>query len=227
MRDGLHPGAHPCQKAGPVPAREQERVVSNQWADSLDIERAIRGDRDAMDRVWRRVRRWVGAVVLAHKPREADLEDLMQQVALKLCSSITDVRDPGAFKPWLRSVAINTARAEGRKTTRRRAGFLRFVSSSAPNLDSASRDPELSEHARRVLDAARRLPENYRDPVVMRCLHEMSYREIGEVMGLPETTVETRIARGRRMLRETLRQMDEQEEARRDSVAAALTGGAP
>jgi DNA-directed RNA polymerase specialized sigma24 family protein len=30
----------------------------------------------------------------------------------------------------------------------------------------------------------------------------MSYREIGRVMGLPETTVETRVARGRRMLRE-------------------------
>lgn len=49
---------------------------------------------------------------------------------------------------------------------------------------------------------ARDLPEGYREPLLMRCLKGMSYREIGEAMDLPETTIETRIARGRRMLRE-------------------------
>ena len=37
---------------------------------------------------------------------------------------------------------------------------------------------------------------------MMKAVRGMSYREIGEVMDLPETTVETRIARARKMLRE-------------------------
>jgi RNA polymerase sigma-70 factor (ECF subfamily) len=49
---------------------------------------------------------------------------------------------------------------------------------------------------------AMNLDEGYREPLLLRCVQELSYREIGEILGLPETTVETRIARGRRMLRE-------------------------
>lgn len=49
---------------------------------------------------------------------------------------------------------------------------------------------------------AMQLPDGYREPLLMKAVQGMSYREIGEVLGLPETTVETRIARGRRMLRE-------------------------
>jgi DNA-directed RNA polymerase specialized sigma24 family protein len=36
----------------------------------------------------------------------------------------------------------------------------------------------------------------------LKAVHNLSYREIGLVLGLPETTIETRIARARRMLRE-------------------------
>jgi RNA polymerase sigma-70 factor (ECF subfamily) len=49
---------------------------------------------------------------------------------------------------------------------------------------------------------ARTLPEGYREPLLMRCVRGMSYKQIGAVLDLPETTIETRIARGRRMLRE-------------------------
>ena len=52
------------------------------------------------------------------------------------------------------------------------------------------------------MELARELPEGYREPLLMRCARGMSYTQIGAVLGLPETTVETRIARGRRMLRD-------------------------
>lgn len=167
-----------------------------------------------MSRVWEGTRRWVAAVLLAHKSRTTDLEDLLQQVALKVCTKIHEVRDPSAFKPWLRTVAINTARADGRKTTRRRFGMLRLAGSTRPE-----REPEhlrgmtLSDDAKRVLDAAVALPEHYREPVLMRCLHAMSTKQIADVLGLSETTVETRVARGRRMLRETLEHAQNKKES--------------
>lgn len=191
------------------------------WTDIELIERAIGGDRGALDALWRGVRRWVGAIVLAHKPRESDLEDLMQQVALTMCARIGEVRDPEGFKAWLRRVAINTARAEGRKTTRRRAGFLRFMGAAPDRGDEA--DGHLSDRARAVLEASRGIPEKYREPVMLRCVHGMSHRQIGAVMGLPETTVETRIARGRRMLRGAIERMDTADAAPEPAGAA---GGA-
>jgi RNA polymerase sigma-70 factor (ECF subfamily) len=58
------------------------------------------------------------------------------------------------------------------------------------------------EEGRRLMELARRLPDGYREPLLLKAVHGLSYREIGRILGLPETTIETRIARGRRQLRE-------------------------
>jgi RNA polymerase sigma-70 factor (ECF subfamily) len=180
----------------------------DEWHTNRDaIASAIAGDRDALRTVWAEHRRWVAAILLAHKPRQADLEDLLQTVAVQMCRKAHEVRDPDAFRPWLRMVAINIARAEGRGTTRKRQGFLRLVGRTPAEAEAESAPPapeqiERVREAERLMALARDLPEGYREPLLMRCLKGMSYREIGEAMDLPETTIETRIARGRRMLRE-------------------------
>ncbi len=48
------------------------------------------------------------------------------------------------------------------------------------------------------------LTDGYREPLILRCVRGMSYRQIAQAMDLPETTIETRISRGRRMLRDKL-----------------------
>ena len=172
--------------------------------DPGEIRAAIGGDHDALRAVWKDHRRWVAAILLAHKPKHTDLDDLLQTVALQVCRKVHEVREPEAFRPWLRMVAINAARADGRTTGRQRRGFLRLVGRTGEP-DAGECPDELNERRRegeRLITLARTLPEGYREPLLMRCVRGMSYRAIGEAMGLPETTVETRIARGRRMLRE-------------------------
>lgn len=160
---------------------------------------------DEIRRIWRDHRRWVAAILLAHKPREVDVEDLLQVVAVAVVRKIGELRDPAAVKPWLRTVAINAARASGRDVTRSRRHLKLVRDRSAANAasprssdDSAAR----REEADRLMALARTLPEGYREPLLMRCVRGMSYKQIGAVLDLPETTIETRIARGRRMLRE-------------------------
>ena len=187
--------------------------MNERWDQTLPIEAAIGGHSDALSQVWVGVRRWVAVILIAHKPREADLEDLLQLVALKLCRRVHEVRDPALFKPWLRTVTINIAREQGRKASRRRVGMLRLVGRGREtnNFGGQIGNMQLSEDAKRVLDAALSLPEKYREPVLLRCQQSMSYKHIAEVLSLPETTVETRIARGRRMLRETIELQAKQE----------------
>ncbi len=177
----------------------------DEWHTNPDaIASAIAGDRDALRAVWAEHRRWVAAILLAHKPRQADLEDLLQTVAVQMCRKAHEVRDPESFRPWLRMVAVNVARAQGRTTSRQRQGFLRLVgrTPAEPEEEAAPERVERLREAERLIALARDLPEGYREPLLMRCVRGMSYREIGQAMDLPETTVETRIARGRRMLRE-------------------------
>lgn len=172
---------------------------------------AIRGDADAVRTLWQDNRRWVAAVLLAHKPRQSELEDLLQDVAMTFVRTIGRLRDEAMLRPWLRTVAINAARAAGRDTRRRRAKLgwqisgedqqddLGAAASQASQPAGAAQQHEESDRLTRL---AARLPEGYREPLILKCVRGMSYRQIGTLMGLPETTIETRIARGRRMLRE-------------------------
>ena len=64
---------------------------------------------------------------------------------------------------------------------------------------------------------ARKLPDAYREPLMLRALQGMRGRHIASILNLSEATVETRIARARRMLRE-LACDGEQEEGEPESA---------
>lgn len=200
-----------------------ERCVDQTWRGAAEtgeacVTSAMRGDADALRILWQENRRWVAAVLLAHKPRDAELDDLLQEVAAAVVGKIGGLREPCAFRPWLRAVAMNVAKTMGRrKETGSR--FLRLVrdgmgwgsgfggsGGGGGNGEGAEDGPghrvAAQEEGARLMTLARDLPEGYREPLLLRCVHGMTYRQIGEVLGLPETTVETRIARGRRMLRD-------------------------
>jgi len=177
------------------------------------IERARAGDRDAQQRVWQAHRRWVAAIVLAHRPRSVEVDDLMQDVALKIVSKFSTLRDAAAFKPWLRQIVINICRgsARGLKPTLRLATAEREEGErpdstrvGQPEADQASGPSRVDdqEAAHRLLDQAMTLPSEYREPLLLRCVRAMSYQQISEILDLPVTTIETRLARARRMLRD-------------------------
>jgi RNA polymerase sigma-70 factor (ECF subfamily) len=172
------------------------------------LRRARAGEAAALDGLWRAHRRWLAVVVLAHMPAEAELEDLLQEVAVKVVQSVGEVEDPAKLKPWLRSVAANTARSAGRKASLRRRILRRLDPTHHQVADrAAERRAEALEArwaAERALAAARSLDAAYREPLLLRVLQGMSQKEIAQSLQLPETTVETRLARARRMLRERL-----------------------
>ncbi len=197
-----------------------ERGTNKSAADGV-IESAIAGDRDALNQLWHQSRQWVGAILLAHKPREAEIEDLLQVVAMQLCRKISTLQEPRAFKSWLRTIAVNVAREEGRRTTRRRRSILQLVGIEQANRAKSASAQTIaadSDESHRIYQAALSLPVGYREPVLLRCVRSMSSQQIGEVLDLPMTTIETRIARGRRMLREVLDQQDQQSEAKKSQT---------
>ncbi len=173
------------------------------------VARAVDGDQEALRILWSRHRRWVAAILLAHMPREAEVDDLLQDVATLFVSKVHSLRGgEQALKPWLRAIALSVAKTRGRRTRVRKAGWVRLVGwagswagDGEQQRDDAAATP-LIEEGRRLMELARELPDGYREPLLLKCVQGMSYKEIGEAMGLPDTTIETRIARARRMLRE-------------------------
>lgn len=178
----------------PTPGGEERQLIGD----------AIRGDERALRELWQLHRRWVAAVLIAHMPRECEVDDLLQEVALTVVAKISGLREEAAFKPWLRAVAMSIAKTAARRTNVRKSGFLKIVGYTGGREDDRSHNsssPAMSE-GRRLMELCAELPDGYREPLLLKCVQGMSYKQIGEVMNLPDTTIETRIARGRRMLRE-------------------------
>ncbi|MGI9014462.1 MAG: RNA polymerase sigma factor [Phycisphaerales bacterium] len=156
---------------------------------------------EALERLWQQHRHWVAAVVYAHKPAEADLEDLMQDVAMRLIKHKDDIRLE-TIRPWLRTVAMNVACSSGRRATVHR----RALNTLHEEARASDRDrPAVSTQHRGVLalELTSSLPLHYREPLLLN-LRGLSQREIAEALELPLTTIETRLIRARRMLRDAL-----------------------
>ncbi|MFM9957466.1 MAG: RNA polymerase sigma factor [Phycisphaerales bacterium] len=185
------------------------------------------GHSPEMHELWATHRRWVAAILLAHMPREADLEDLLQEVAIRLVRGAADLKDPASVRPWLRTVAINLARTAGRKKKIRQrlmpdyAAQARAVSEESANTEDPRSGHEVMEDGQLAMSLARALPEEYREPLLLRAVRGLSYRQIADILSLPITTVETRLTRARRMLR------DEIEKARQPRGAGARAENTP
>lgn len=160
---------------------------------------AMHGEAEALSALWAEHRRWVAAVLLAYKPNHEDLEDLLQDVAMTLVSKINTVRDEKNVRAWLRTVAINVARASAR-TSRSRPKLVGTEEVDA--MPSEARPSGPDESASKMLELARQLPDAYREPLILKAVHGMRSRQISRILGIPEATVDTRVSRARRMLRE-------------------------
>lgn len=169
---------------------------------------AIRdGDGYAFGELVRRQNRWVRGVIFGIVGNADRVDDVTQQVWTTVWQRIAELRDIGRWRPWLyrlaRNAAIDARREDRRDRERRRALAAGLAGPSSSG--TASKDVVREEQHREVLDAIRALPALYREPFVLRHLNGWSYREIAEVMDMPVDSVETRLVRARRFLREALK----------------------
>lgn len=195
------PTARPTTDA-PAEARPattgSDEVLS--LAEARLFARAAEGDREAIAEVWHANRRWIAAVLAAHAPRASDIDDLLQEVAATLVAKCRHVRDAASLRGWLRVVAVNAARMAGRSSAIERRSLRMFAAERGTR--SAGVDRAAADDARETLAIIERLPPLYAEPLMLQATQGLTQRQIAELLDVPETTVETRLARGRRMLRQ-------------------------
>ncbi len=145
-----------------------------------------------------------------------DAEDLAQETFLQAFRKWNQFEGRSNPASWLYTIAARGCQ----RMRRKRAGepdWLRSLDEQLPSgLTMASRlpsgddgplDEELRREAARVVDRAlARLPEDYRLPLVLKEIAELSLREIAGILGVKEATVKTRVHRGRLALRAELTQ---------------------
>ena len=133
----------------------------------------------------------------------ADADDIVQDAMLRAFRAFDGFRG-GDAKPWLLTIVRNCWLSAGAASRRRGHTLLEeSVADEGP-------DPEESAiqagHLRRLDAMIARLPDDFREVLILREMEDMSYREIAEITGTPIGTVMSRLARARTMLREFVKE---------------------
>ena len=166
------------------------------------------GDPHALAELMRRHGPWVRGVILGVLGRPDEVDDVAQRVWMQAWREAHRLEAPERWRAWLYRIARNAATDAGRRQQRRgkllRALFRHERHRGSPMGPAAEAPILADERQQTMLRAISRLPELYREPFVLRHLEGWSYAQIGEVMGLPVDTVETRLVRARRLLRQEL-----------------------
>jgi len=187
------------------------------------VQRCMAGDSGAWAELVRSQHRRVYGLCYRFTGNATDAEDLTQDVFLKIYSNLASFDlGRGSLQVWITTMTRNLLVDNFRRTKNQRAtGSLddgwesaeelkpidRLTARGASPLESAAK----MELAKMVQEALARVSVELREAVILRDLQDLDYKEIAQVLGIPEGTVKSRISRGRaelaRLLERTKREV--------------------
>lgn len=179
------------------------------FADCDLVTQAVSGREDGFEELVRRYQRPIAAYVYRMVGDYEAALDLTQEVFIKVYNSLRRYRSEFKFSTWIYKIAHNAAvdhlRRYGTRATSALTGEHDGEQYELP-LESRRLSPEQeSERAERreeIEQVVRGLPVAYKELVLLRHSHDMSYDEISEVTGLPLGTVKNRLFRARETMRQ-------------------------
>lgn len=169
------------------------------------------GRHDAFDDLVHAYQTTVQRVLAQLNATPADVEDLAQEVFMRVYRNLHRFRGQSSFYTWLYRISVNVFFDHSKKRKRADARLLRLqnamtdVSNARPDAD----DPFRAAFERLTADTFSRaiaaLPEPFRDVVAMREVADLSYEEIALQTGISIGTVRSRLSRARARLKDALR----------------------
>ena len=177
-------------------------------ADCELVVRAIKGREDGFNELVRRYQRPIAAYVYRMVGDYDAALDLTQEVFIKVYSSLERYRPEFKFSTWIYKIAHNASVDYLRRSASRGQALTSEVEGEEREMQVMSRklSPEqeyaVEERRAEIERVVRQLPAVYRELIILRHQHDLSYDEIAEVTSLPLGTVKNRLFRAREMMRQ-------------------------
>ena len=132
-----------------------------------------------------------------------EAEDVTQEVFLKLLRS-ADLSEIADEKAYMARCAWRMATGRRRREVEPGDAFWQQTASLSPSPEALAIEQNRVDLLRRMIAA---LPPELREPLQLSTVQELSSRQVGEVLGVPEGTVRTRLMRARQQLKQRLEAM--------------------
>jgi RNA polymerase sigma-70 factor (ECF subfamily) len=191
-----------------VSAEQAARVPNLELEDAQIIERTLCGEPEAFNLLVHRWERQIYGLALRMLGRDDEAKDATQETFLSAYRNLSKFRGEAKFSSWIYRIALNicNTKLRGRpknlvsiEEQQESIGFE--VAADSPDLAEAVQREQVARHVRRALQG---LPADMRQVIVMKEYEGLKFSEIADVLGIPVSTVKTRMYTGLAELRKRL-----------------------
>jgi RNA polymerase sigma-70 factor (ECF subfamily) len=168
------------------------------------IERARAGDSQAFNQIVLAYRKRISGTISRLIGRPEDVEDVMQEVFVRLYYSMDQLRSPQVFEPWLQRLTVNAAYDHLRRIRRRKESRMADLTEQQVVMADAgagahqARDESNKSRIREFMDALlRHVSDEDRLLLTMKEVEGLSLKELGEVYRVSESALKVRLFRAR------------------------------
>ena len=167
------------------------------------IARCQQGDERAFRELVDRYKDLVFGVIARSSFDRSHVEDLAQEVFLKIYRGLPYFRGEAKLTTWIFRIVLNLLSQESQKRRTKREVAL---DSDVPSHEPRSHDRSMSdlELRDRLEKAMARLPANYRLLIAGHYLNDVKYEDLAEALDIPIGTVKTHLYRAKKQLRDLL-----------------------
>jgi RNA polymerase sigma factor (sigma-70 family) len=182
-----------------------QAVKTTDSSDSELVTRSLAGNRDAFGWIVDRYQSLLCSLAYSATGSLSQSEDLAQETFVAAWKQLADLREPEKLRSWLcrilRNLAYDALREQGREPIHR-AESLQEIQES-PAAEPLPSDYTISREEEAILwRSIERIPESYREPLVLYYREHQSVEKVAAVLDLSEDTVRQRLSRGRKLLHE-------------------------
>jgi RNA polymerase sigma factor (sigma-70 family) len=182
-----------------------EKSCTAETADAELVAESLAGGRDAFRQIVERHQTLVCSLAYCATGSLTQSEDLAQETFLAAWRQLAELREPSKLRPWLCGIARFVIGKELRRQDREpvhAAETLEAVN-ELPAPEPLPSERVISKEEQAILwRCVARIPEIYREPLVLFYREHQSIERVAEALELSEDAVKQRLARGRKLLQE-------------------------
>lgn len=182
-----------------------QTMSATEYNDTEMVTESLAGSRDAFGRIVARYQSLICSLAYSATGSLTQSEDLAQETFVTAWKHLAELREPAKLRPWLCGIARNligkTLRRDSREPVHAAEPLEQANESSSP--EPLPPDHVISREEERILwRSLERIPEIYREPLVLFYREHQSVEHVAEAMALTQDAVKQRLSRGRKLLQE-------------------------
>ncbi len=173
--------------------------------DASLVMRSLAGSRDAFGSIVSRYQALICSVAYSATGSISHSEDVAQETFLAAWKDLRSLREPERLRPWLCGIARNLVHNSRRREQLEPAIVAESIDSArdAPAEQPLASEQAISKEEEAILwRSIERIPESYREPMVLFYRQHQSVEAVAASLGLSEDVVRQRLSRGRKLLHE-------------------------